>query len=534
MEFKRHLLSSAILTILMSGCGGEDMTNKDTTPATISLYENMNEKEPESGERSYPVTLKLNKEALKDGSVDYTLVSGTADEGLDFKAQSGTVLIPKETREITFDIILKGDALDEDAEFFTIVLSNPIELTINEGVGKLTLADTDETPVVSFTVDQAVVIEGSGRYFVDINITSGSQKEIEIPFTVSGLATNEQDFSIITPSPARIAPGETSTRIELDMLEDRIPEGGESIVLTLSSALNSELGEITVQSLIIPGDLSLTDTGSTTYFDGASFELSTPNSDYPMQDAQYGLDVEDEHINTHFDGKSGRSYTKIDIHGNALASSSVDYSCVRDVNTGLTWETKSTVPVSLPIEQGVALKDHINEEVRKSKADGTPFKYHNEQVNWQSNKYTYYWYNQDETNNGGGLGVQGVLHPNSKYPIDNQCAYPNENMSSFSDARKCNTEVYIDLVSNLSTCGHKDWRLPTAEELRSIHDYGAGELPSNAGLYFEDSATQTYFSSTPAADNSGSVWCLNKVSGDMKLCNKSIPAHIKLVRGDSL
>lgn len=548
MLFKQTLIAIAIFSsFAFVGCGGEDSTNKDTTPAEVSIQENVTIKEPDSGEQSHSVKVSLNKKALKNGSVDYKLTPSSALAGTEYIAQSGTLLILEGERDFAIDVVVRGDDLDEDDEVFHIQLSNPVNVTIANSAAVFTLEDTDETPAISFEFNKGYITEGTADYSITLNLTNGSERDISIPFELTGLATINQDYHLLTESPIVLDSGQTSVNINFDILADAIPEGGESIIISLRPPLNAEVDEENNTAyLIIPGDLAITDTGVTTYFNGdydnngaPIFSEYSTNANYPMQDAEFGLDSS---ADNNSNGESGFVYSKIDSSGNALHHDTQSYEsdningyrCVRDVNSGLTWEVKSTTLHELPQLSGKALKDHIADEVDKFKDEDNvePFKYTNAQANWQTNEYTYYWYNKTETSNGGIEGATGELLPNIKYPINSMCAYPNENMSNYSSDNKfCDTSVYAEYANSMSMCGFNDWRIPNVEELRSIHNYNVSDSKVDTINYFGDESTGNYFTSSPTVENSGSVWCVNSESGEAKLCNKQQPNHIRLVRG---
>lgn len=60
------------------------------------------------------------------GTVDWRTVPGTATEGDDYEAASGTVSFTEgDDREETISIVVVADEVAEDAETFTVELSNP-------------------------------------------------------------------------------------------------------------------------------------------------------------------------------------------------------------------------------------------------------------------------------------------------------------------------------------------------------------------------------------------------------------------------
>jgi len=68
----------------------------------------------------------------------------------------------------------------------------------------------------------------------------------------------------------------------------------------------------------------------------------------------------------------------------------------------------------------------------------------------------------------------------------------------------------IDICKELEFAGHKDWRLPTVEELRELVDYtrGAGSDPAIDAKFFPDTKCSWYWTSTPCAWGSGNAWCV--------------------------
>ncbi len=103
------------------------------------------------------------------------------------------------------------------------------------------------------------------------------------------------------------------------------------------------------------------------------------------------------------------SYTKLDASGTALEASEAQWAMVRDNVTGLIWEVKTT--------------------------DGT--------IHDINNMYT--WYDSNPETNGDNPGTNGD---------------------------GTDTEDFINTLNSSAFGGHTDWRLPSANELLSIVDYG--------------------------------------------------------------
>jgi hypothetical protein len=76
--------------------------------------------------------------------------------------------------------------------------------------------------------------------------------------------------------------------------------------------------------------VALNDTGVTTFFSDSE-DHSTPQVDYPDQDADFGFDATDQ----------GFKFVKLDANGQVLAPDAAEWPCVKDERTGLIWENKT-------------------------------------------------------------------------------------------------------------------------------------------------------------------------------------------------
>jgi Calx-beta domain len=86
-------------------------------------------------------------------TVRYATVAGTADS-TDYVPDAGTLTFPPGTTTVRVPVMIKGDALDEPDETFSVELAEAEHATIARARGVVTIVDSD-TPRV-FPVDAAV------------------------------------------------------------------------------------------------------------------------------------------------------------------------------------------------------------------------------------------------------------------------------------------------------------------------------------------------------------------------------------------
>jgi hypothetical protein len=175
------------------------------------------------------------------------------------------------------------------------------------------------------------------------------------------------------------------------------------------------------------------------------------------------------------------TFTKVDIGGKPLPDAAGSWNCVLDTKTGLLWEVKTA-------DMGLHSKWH-----------------------------TYTWFNPDERQNGGVEGREGE-------PDDSTCGSPPVVRDG------CDTEKYVAAVNASGWCGHKDWRLPTVDELASIIDYGRS-LPAVAKNYFHDIVMPAgFWTSSPSAAGPSYAWIVIFDDGYLGTCVKSWNYYLRLVR----
>jgi len=336
-------------------------------------------------------------------------------------------------------------------------------------------------PTPTLTISDQVGFEptsGSGTFTFVATLSSASTQSVTVNYATSnGSATAGADYTqannILT-----FAAGETRKTIIVTVLADTPnDERDETFTVTLSNPSGATLVRSQAIATIVDKVVN-PDTGITTCASATDNTLTCPQAGFDQQDAESGHDNTN---NDNSDGRAGFSFTKLDSNGNDLAANEPTWSCVRDNVTGLVWEIKTN---------DGGLRDRDN---------------------------TFGWYNPDSSTNGGNAG----------------------NISGggiCTGGISCNTSAYVAAVNATGLCGVNDWRMPTAEELLSLRDYGSLTPPGIDTTYFNDLSilnSLTFWASESDASSPANAWVVyySIGSGGSSAGSKtSLPSLVRLVR----
>lgn len=170
---------------------------------------------------------------IVDVMVDYTTIEGTAVDGLDYQAVSGTLTIPAGESYGIIQVPIVPDTLFETGETFSIHLSNPVNATLITQDAQGVIIDDDTRPVLS--VSSFVLNEGeTGHFVLSLNHAAGTDTTIYFQ-TEDWTASANQDYTPVSGS-VSIPAGQTTANIAVGTVSDFQCEPQEEFHLLLLGA----------------------------------------------------------------------------------------------------------------------------------------------------------------------------------------------------------------------------------------------------------------------------------------------------------
>jgi hypothetical protein len=185
-----------------------------------------------------------------DGSAGFADYAGDAGQ-LDF--------FPGELSK-TVTIKVKGDALDEDDEKFTLTLTSSNFSTIIDGTGVANIIDNDPPPSISIAPDpiRAEGDSGTTAFTFEANLSAASAKPISVlASTANGTATLlDSDYQALTSMLVSFAPGQLTRQVTVLVNGDVKVEPSETFVLNLSGATNAAIADSQGVGTILNDDVA--------------------------------------------------------------------------------------------------------------------------------------------------------------------------------------------------------------------------------------------------------------------------------------
>ena len=191
-------------------------------------------------------------------TVGYQVTGGSASGGgVDYTLSDGTVTFPPGSTTQTFAIPTTGDTLYEGAETIVLQLVDPSAGTlVTPDVTTVTVTDDDTPGTIQFGATAYRIAENAGLATVRITRTGTNlASEVTVQFTtINGTATAGADYVDATRM-LTFAAGETFKDVTIQILDDSLPEGDETVLLTLSDpSPGAGLGTIRAAVLTIVDD----------------------------------------------------------------------------------------------------------------------------------------------------------------------------------------------------------------------------------------------------------------------------------------
>ena len=185
-------------------------------------------------------------------TVRYETAGGTALEGTDYDAESGTLTFGPGATRRTIQVRTREDTADEPNENFTVTLSSPSGATLRDegAVGTIIDDDAPDPAGPALTVSDARAREGEILRF-QVSLTPPGSETVTVDYqTASGTAVEGLDY-IAAGSRLTFEPGIAQQTVEVRTRKDDIDESNETLTLRLSNAYGARLQDAVGTGTII-------------------------------------------------------------------------------------------------------------------------------------------------------------------------------------------------------------------------------------------------------------------------------------------
>ena len=422
--------------------------------------------------------------------------------------------------------------------------------------------NTGDNNVYTATFDTIPRIVQRGQtltlnYPLDKTTTSELNFSLEITGTAV-MGTND-DYTISNSSALTFAAGSNTASLTITTYQKQDVYDARTLNLTFTDSDGDQF----TQPLLISGNVYLNDSGVTDYSDASDFTLgSQPGGDLALQDAAYGLDViinsnalanaggdtqdpssqfyknsrDIDNADTEYKGRAGFRFVKVGNDGMPRTANSMNYSCVKDEVTGLTWQVKGP-----------------NNTLTNQETDDTlPDRYlMQDDTNYNAANFFYAWWPSKLGTTGRGWrytlngSTLDTATDDSDY-ANAACGYLKD-ISGRENELYCSSGAYADEVNFLGVCGQTNWIVPSVEQLRSIIDYSKVTDYSTLTLatdhaldsdFFDclgndcvvsNDSNPVYWTSSQVKGAESLAWCINLQTGSVNTCNKDEARKVMLV-----
>ncbi|WP_166820010.1 Calx-beta domain-containing protein [Thalassoroseus pseudoceratinae] len=214
---------------LVGDRGVGTIRNDDEALLTIA-----NESEAELAE-NMTFTVSLSNLIDQSVTVDYVTEAGTASEQ-DFVPVSGTLTIPANTQNMTFDVEILRDGIAEGDEQFAVQLSNMQAGGRNASIGDSRAIGTilDGGTDARVSISELSGSEDDGVMTWAVQIDQALDVDVNIDYQTSFDTANNNDF-VSTSGTLTIVAGQTSADFQVSITDDSIVETTERYLVQLSN-----------------------------------------------------------------------------------------------------------------------------------------------------------------------------------------------------------------------------------------------------------------------------------------------------------
>jgi VCBS repeat-containing protein len=272
-------LSAATNATIADGTGIGTITDNDAAPTVSSVSS------PTVVEGTNLVyTVNLSNASSSATTFAYTLGGGSAaaadygtptfSNGVTLSA--GVLTVPAGVTSFSITLPTTQDALDEADE--------TVPVTVGGVSGTGTITDDDATP--SLSIDDVTVNEAAGTMSFTVTLSAASGQSVSVNYgTSNGTATAGADYTAGSGT-LTFAPGVVSQTVTVNIAEDTIFEGDETLNVTLSAATNATIADGTGVGTITDNDAAPTLTvSSPTVAENGGFAVFTLGLSNPSSTA---------------------------------------------------------------------------------------------------------------------------------------------------------------------------------------------------------------------------------------------------------
>ncbi len=256
------------------------ITDNDSAPTVFFTAASQTVAENVAGGTA-TITVTLDAVSGQDVTVPYA-ISGSATNTTDYTltpASSQQLSIPRGTLSASVTVNITNDAAQESNETVTLTIgapeaTNPTNATVGTPrTHTLTITDDDAVPQVFFAASSQTFSEAGGIASIALRLSRTADDDITLNYNVTGTATpgGGSDYGTITPASPIIIPAGTPASgivISVPVNNDTLDESDETVVMTLTGAVNGTVSSPSTHTLTISDDdaagVAVTQSGGST------------------------------------------------------------------------------------------------------------------------------------------------------------------------------------------------------------------------------------------------------------------------------